>query len=85
MGRFDPSLLVESFLAIHFFGGHKEKDHVDPPALSRIRHFIMKKIAYDLKQIQYAKQYLDIPRKSASRLLGDGFHESSDLGCGFNI
>ena len=25
------------------------------------------------------KQYLDIPRKSASRLLGDGFHESSDL------
>ena len=37
----------------------KEKDQVDPPALSRIRHFIMSKIAYDLKQIQYAKQYLD--------------------------
>ena len=33
----------------------KEKDHVDPPALSRIRHFINSKIAYDLKQIQYAK------------------------------
>ena len=53
--RFDPSLLVGSFLAIHFFGGHKEKDLVDPPALSRIQHFIKRKIAYDLKQIQYAK------------------------------
>ena len=41
VGRFDYSLAVESFLAIHFFGGHKEKDLVDPPAFSRIRHFII--------------------------------------------
>ena len=24
----DPYLTVESFLAIHFFSGHKEKDHL---------------------------------------------------------
>ena len=58
----------------------KEKDHVDPPALSRIRHFINSKIAYDLKQIQYAKLVFRYPPQvgfeaSWRRL------ESSDLEC----
>ena len=41
--------------------GPKEKDLVDPPALSRIRHFIKRKIAYDLKQIQYTKTVFRYP------------------------
>ena len=34
-----PYLAVESFLAKHFFSGHKEKDHFDLGAFSTI-HFI---------------------------------------------
>ena len=38
MGSFDPSLTVESFVAIHFFLVIK-KDLFDMPALSRNNHF----------------------------------------------
>ena len=47
--------------AFGFVNKTKEKDLVDPPALSRIQHFIKRKIAYDLKQIQYAKTVFRYP------------------------
>ena len=37
------SRLLASLAGTSLLSGHKEKDHIDPPALSRIRHFISRK------------------------------------------
>ena len=65
----------------------KKKTLVDLGALSTIRHFIRqnKRMIWKTNYVQTVFRYPPQVGFEASWLLGDGFHESSDLGCGLNI